>query len=88
MIVVTAFLLIMNQAEFPVVHNCQQESCHYDHIPLNSNGIRKDYSVRIIFPVWKFLAGRPCSFYARSEKMNSPSHEIESIQLDPCAFDL
>ena len=34
MIVVTVFLLIMNQPKFHLVHN-QKENYHYDHIPLN-----------------------------------------------------
>ena len=34
MIVVTVFLLIMNQIEFQLVHN-QKENRHDDHIPLN-----------------------------------------------------
>ena len=37
MIVVTVFLLIMNQIKFHLVHN-QKENCHYDHIPLNLEG--------------------------------------------------
>ena len=37
MIVVTVFLLIMNQTEDCLVHN-QEESCRYDHIPFNWKG--------------------------------------------------
>ena len=40
MIVVTVFLLIMNEMEFRFVYN-QKENCQYDHIPFNlePNGI-------------------------------------------------
>ena len=39
MIVVTIFLMLMNQTEFYLVHN-QQENYHYDNIPFTSKGIR------------------------------------------------
>ena len=38
-IVVTVFLLILNQTEFRSVHN-QEETRHYDHIPFNLKRIR------------------------------------------------
>ena len=40
MIVVTVFLFIIKQTEFPWVHN-QMENCHYDHIPINQKVIIK-----------------------------------------------
>ena len=38
MVVVTVFLLIINQTEFRWVHN-QKDHRHYDHIPFNFKGI-------------------------------------------------
>ena len=38
MIVVTAFLSILNQREFHLVQN-RKENCHHDHIPFNVKGI-------------------------------------------------
>ena len=39
---VDIFLLIMNHAEFRLVHN-QKENCQCDHTPLNLKGIRKTF---------------------------------------------
>ena len=39
MVVVTVFILIMNQTEHSLVHN-QEGNCHYDHIPFNWKVIR------------------------------------------------
>ena len=41
-IVVTVFLLILNQTEFHWVHN-QKKNCHYDRFLLNLKGIRKKF---------------------------------------------
>ena len=41
-IVVTVFLLIMNQTEVRLVHN-QKENCDYDRIPVNLKGIRNRF---------------------------------------------
>ena len=48
MIVVTIFLLILNQIEFHLVQN-RKENCHHDHIPFNmkGNGI-------LVFSVFSF----------------------------------
>ena len=46
MILVTVFLLIMNQMEIHLVQN-QQGNCHHDHIPFNLKG-----SGNIVFSVW------------------------------------
>ena len=39
-LVVTVFLLIMNQTDFHLVHN-QKKNCHYESIPFNLKRIRK-----------------------------------------------
>ena len=39
MIIVTVFLLIMNQMDFCLGYN-QKENCHYDHFPYNIKVIR------------------------------------------------
>ena len=37
MIMVTVFLLILNQMDFHLVQN-RKKNCHYDHIPFNLKG--------------------------------------------------
>ena len=41
LIVVTVFLFVMNQTESNFVHK-RKEYCHYGHIPLKLEGIKKD----------------------------------------------
>ena len=50
MIVVTVFLSLLNQMEFHLVQN-REENCHHDHIPLNLN-----WNGNIVFSVCRYLS--------------------------------
>ena len=54
MIMMTVFLLILNQMEFHLVQN-GKENCNHDHIPFNLNGIGNIVSTKKRITSRRFL---------------------------------